>query len=101
MTSRVPTRTNRDDRYFTDTYQAMPLHGYTRMFERMLAHPNISVLLNTDYRDVREAIPHDHIVYTGPIDEYFGFRFGRLPVPLARLRARDARGRAVPGRRRS
>ena len=49
VTSRIPTRTNRDDRYFTDTYQAMPLHGYTRMFENMLDHPNIKVLLNCDY----------------------------------------------------
>ena len=49
VTSRVPTRTNRDDRYFTDTYQAMPLFGYTRMFERMLNHPNIKIMLNTDY----------------------------------------------------
>ena len=47
VTARIPTRTNRDDRYFTDTYQAMPLHGYTRMFERMLDHPNIKVMLNT------------------------------------------------------
>ena len=52
VTARVPTRTNRDDRYFTDTFQAMPLHGYTRMFERMLAHPNIKVMLNTDYREI-------------------------------------------------
>ena len=51
VTARVPVRTNRDDRYFTDTYQAMPLHGYTRMFERMLSHPNIKVMLNTDYRE--------------------------------------------------
>ena len=57
MTARVPVRTNRDDRYFTDTYQAMPLHGYTRMFERMLDHPNIKVLLNTDYREIRSADP--------------------------------------------
>ncbi len=52
VTARVPVRTNRDDRYFTDTYQAMPLHGYTRMFERMLAHPNIKIMLNTDYREI-------------------------------------------------
>ncbi len=79
VTSRVPTRTNRDDRYFTDSYQAMPLHGYTRMFERMLDHPNISVLLNTDYRDIRDVIPHDHLIFSGPVDEYFDFRFGKLP----------------------
>ena len=57
VTARVPVRTNRDDRYFTDTYQAMPLHGYTRMFERMLAHPNIKILLNTDYREIEGVDP--------------------------------------------
>ena len=74
VTARVPTRTNRDDRYFTDTYQAMPLHGYTRMFERMLAHPNIKVMLNTDYREIAEFLPWRHMVYTGPIDAFFGHR---------------------------
>jgi UDP-galactopyranose mutase len=76
--SRVPIRTNRDDRYFTDTYQAMPLHGYTRMFERMLDHPQISVMLQTDYREVREWLPFREMIYTGPIDEFFGFRYGKL-----------------------
>ena len=79
VTARVPTRTNRDDRYFTDTLQAMPLHGYTRMFERMLAHPNISVMLNTDYRDVVDVLPWKHMVYSGPVDEYFDCRHGKLP----------------------
>jgi UDP-galactopyranose mutase len=79
VTARIPTRTNRDDRYFTDTYQAMPRHGYTRMFERMLSHPNIKVLLNADYREVREVVPHRELVFTGPIDEFFDFRFGKLP----------------------
>ena len=79
VTSRVPTRTNTDDRYFTDKFQAMPLEGYTRMFERMLDHPNIDVLLGVDYCEARDAYPHDHLVFTGPIDEYFGYRFGKLP----------------------
>lgn len=79
VTSRVPTRTNRDDRYFTDTYQAMPLHGYTRMFERMLDHPNIKVLLNCDYREVVKDIPFREMIYTGPVDAYFDYRFGKLP----------------------
>ncbi|MCA1584447.1 MAG: UDP-galactopyranose mutase [Acidobacteria bacterium] len=79
VTARVPVRTNRDDRYFTDTYQAMPRRGYTRMFERMLSHPNIKVLLNASYREVQHIIPHDEVIYTGPIDEYFAYRFGRLP----------------------
>src|ERR1700742_2138575 len=71
VTARVPTRTNRDDRYFTDTHQAMPLHGYTRMFERMLAHPNIKVMLNTDYREIAEHLPWRQMIYTGPIDVFF------------------------------
>jgi UDP-galactopyranose mutase len=79
VTARVPTRTNRDDRYFTDTYQAMPLHGYTRMFERMLAHPNIKILLNTDYREIAELVPWREMIYTGPIDAYFDYVFGKLP----------------------
>ncbi|GAC1701902.1 MAG: hypothetical protein NVS9B4_06110 [Candidatus Acidiferrum sp.] len=69
--ARVPIRTNRDDRYFTDTYQAMPLHGYTRMFERMLDHPNIKILLNTDYREVLNDISFRDLIYTGPVDEFF------------------------------
>jgi UDP-galactopyranose mutase len=79
VTSRVPTRTNRDDRYFTDTYQAMPLHGYTRMFENMLNHPNIKIMLNTDYHEVVKFIPFKEMIFTGPVDEYFDFKFGKLP----------------------
>ena len=79
VTARVPTRTNRDDRYFTDSYQAMPKHGYTRMFEQMLDHPNIKVMLNVDYREVERIVPHRELVFTGPVDEYFDFRFGKLP----------------------
>jgi UDP-galactopyranose mutase len=79
VTSRIPVRTNRDARYFTDPYQVMPLNGYTRMFERMLDNRNLHVLLNTDYREVQDIIPHDALVYTGPIDEFFDHRFGVLP----------------------
>ena len=79
VTARVPIRTNRDDRYFADSYQAMPLHGYTRMFERMLDHPNIKIMLNTDYRDIERIIPYKEMIYTGPVDEYFDFRHGKLP----------------------
>jgi UDP-galactopyranose mutase len=79
VTARVPVRTNRDDRYFTDRYQSMPLHGFTRMFERMLDHPNVKVMLNTDYREIREFIPYRAMVYTGPIDEFFDNRYGKLP----------------------
>ena len=79
VTSRIPTRTNRDDRYFTDTYQAMPRHGYTRMFENMLDHPNIKVLLNCDYREVEQDIPYREMIYTGPVDAFFDYRYGKLP----------------------
>lgn len=79
VTARVPVRTNRDDRYFTDTYQAMPKHGYTRMFENMLDHANIKIMLNTDYREVERVIPFREMIYTGPVDEFFDLRFGKLP----------------------
>lgn len=79
VTSRVPVRTNRDDRYFSDTYQAMPLRGYTAMFEKMLDHPNIKIMLNTDYHEIMDIIPFKEMIYTGPVDEYFDFRYGKLP----------------------
>jgi UDP-galactopyranose mutase len=79
VTARVPVRTNRDDRYFTDSYQAMPLHGYTAMFERVLDHPNIKVMLNTDYREIQGQIPYGAMIYTGAIDEFFDFCYGKLP----------------------
>jgi UDP-galactopyranose mutase len=79
VTARVPTRTNRDDRYFTDTYQAMPLHGFTHMFENMLDHPHIKILLNCDYREIEKEIPHREMIYTGPVDAFFGYCYGKLP----------------------
>jgi UDP-galactopyranose mutase len=85
VTSRVPTRTNEDDRYFTDTFQIMPLHGYTQMFERMLDHPRIDLLLSTDFKHVRDAVKYRHVIYCGPIDEYFDFQLGRLPYRSLRF----------------
>lgn len=79
VTSRVPTRTSDDDRYFTDSFQAMPLDGYTRMFERMLDHPRIDLALGQDFHDLPAADRGPLTVYTGPIDAYFGHRFGPLP----------------------
>jgi UDP-galactopyranose mutase len=79
VTARVPVRTNRDDRYFTDRYQAMPLRGYTRMFERMLDHPNIKLMLNTDYHEIIGELPYRDMVFTGPVDEYFDHCYGKLP----------------------
>ncbi len=63
VTARVPTRTNRDNRYFTDTYQAMPFHGYTRMFENMLNHPNIKIMVNTEYQDIIDYVSFKELIY--------------------------------------
>src|SRR5690606_30654032 len=86
VAARIPTRTNSDDRYFTDTYQAMPLHGYTAMFENMLNHPNIQVRLSSEFKEVLdENFEFDHIVYTGPIDAFYDFKFGHLPYRSLRF----------------
>ncbi len=85
VTSRVPTRTSDDDRYFADQFQQMPLHGYTRMFERMLDHPGITVALGTDFEDVDPAC-YDQLIFTGPIDEFFGHRYGKLPYRSLQFR---------------
>jgi UDP-galactopyranose mutase len=79
VTARVPTRTNRDDRYFTDQFQAMPRQGYTRMFENMLDSPNIKVMLNCDYREIEDEIKYGEMIYTGPVDSFFDYRYGELP----------------------
>ena len=85
VTSRIPVRVNRDDRYFGDEYQIMPLGGYTKMFESMLDHPNITVALGVDFHDVRNRVRAAHVVYTGPIDAYYEYRFGRLPYRSLRF----------------
>ena len=82
---RIPIRTNRDDRYLSDEFQALPRDGYTRLFERMLAHPLIEVRLKTDYREARAQVSCDHLVYTGPIDEYFDHCLGPLPYRSLRF----------------
>jgi UDP-galactopyranose mutase len=79
VTARVPTRLNTDDRYFTDRFQWMPADGYTRMFEAMLDHPNITVETGVDFKELMDSDIYSELIFTGPIDEYFGFRFGRLP----------------------
>ncbi|HEX3683127.1 MAG TPA: UDP-galactopyranose mutase [Bryobacteraceae bacterium] len=79
VTARIPVRTNRDDRYFTDHYQAMPKHGYTRMFENMLDHPNITLQVGCDFREIAKDVKFREIIYSGPVDEFFDFRFGKLP----------------------
>jgi UDP-galactopyranose mutase len=79
VAARIPTRNNRDNRYFTDTYQAMPSGGYTKLFENLLAHPNISVITNTDYKNIVDVIPFKEMIYTGPIDYFFDYCYGKLP----------------------
>jgi UDP-galactopyranose mutase len=79
VTSRVPTRTNTDDRYFSDSFQNMPLHGYSRMFENMLDHRDIKIMLKVDFREIEHEVRYGRLIYTGPIDEFFDYRFGRLP----------------------
>jgi UDP-galactopyranose mutase len=79
VAARVPARTNHDSRYFTDEYQAMPLHGYTQMFETMLDHKRITIALNVDYRDLLSEVRCKEVIYTGPIDMFFDYRFGQLP----------------------
>lgn len=83
---RVRARADRDPRYFSDEYQAMPVRGFTHLFENMLDHRNISILLRTDYRDVVGEVPFREMIYTGPIDEFFGYRFGKLPYRSLELR---------------
>ncbi|HMG06609.1 MAG TPA: UDP-galactopyranose mutase [Chthoniobacterales bacterium] len=86
VAARIPVRTNRDDRYFSDQFQAMPRRGYTRLFENLLDHPNISILLNTDYREIADEIPYRSMIYSGPVDEFFDFRFGKLPYRSLKFR---------------
>lgn len=85
VTARVPTRTDRDDRYFGDSFQNMPAGGYTRMFQRMLDNPNINIMLQTDYTNIKASIPFRRMIYTGPVDEYFDWSLGRLPYRSLRF----------------
>jgi len=85
VTARVPVRTNRDDRYFTDRFQFMPVQGYTRMFARMLAHPRITVRLGLEFAAAAQAVRYGRLVFTGPIDGFFGYRYGRLPYRSLRF----------------
>ena len=85
VAARVPARTDRDDRYFTDEFQAMPLDGYTRMFEKMLDHPNIVVALGSDFVDLVREVRFREMIYTGPVDAFFDYRYGKLPYRSIRF----------------
>lgn len=76
---RIPIRTNDDCRYFTDNFQFMPSDGYSAMFHNMLNHPNIEIVLNTDYKKIIDNVKFDKMIYTGPIDYFFDYEFGGLP----------------------
>ena len=82
---RIPIRTNRDDRYLSDKFQALPKDGYTAMFKKILDHPNITVQLSADFRETQKKVKYEHLIYTGPIDEYFGHCFGPLPYRSLRF----------------
>lgn len=79
VTGSVPVYISRDDRYFQEKYQAIPRLGYTKMFENMLNHPNIEVKLNTDFADIKKDISYERLIYTGPIEEFFDYKYGKLP----------------------
>jgi UDP-galactopyranose mutase len=82
---RIPVRTNTDNRYFTDKYQYMPKDGYTKMFEKILEHKNINIMLNTDYKTIVDEIKFEKMIYTGPIDYFFDYKFGKLPYRSLRF----------------
>jgi UDP-galactopyranose mutase len=94
VAARIPTRTDTDDRYFTDEFQKMPADGYTAMFDRMLDHPEIKVELETDFFEIRDEVDAGHIVFTGPVDQYFGRCFGELPYRSLEF---ELRTQATPG----
>lgn len=79
VSSRVPIYISRDERYFQDKYQAIPMHGYTSMVKNILNHPLIDIKLNTNFADVKDTIKYDRLFFTGPIDEFFDYEFGELP----------------------
>jgi len=79
VTARVPVHISRDNRYFQDTYQAIPIPSYESLFKRMLNHPNIKILLNTDYREIIDDVKFNRMIYTGPIDAFFDYKHGELP----------------------
>ncbi len=76
--SRIPIRSNRDTRYFSDKYQGMPKYGYTKMCENMIQNKNIKLLLNTDYKEVINDIEYEKLIYTGPTDYFYDYKYGKL-----------------------
>ena len=85
VAARIPTRTNHDDRYFTDTFQAIPREGYTALFAKLLDQPGIRVELGVDFLEMRNRVRATHIVYTGPLDAYYAQCYGPLPYRSLRF----------------
>lgn len=79
VSARVPIYISKDDRYFQDTYQAIPKEGYTKMVENILNHPLIELRLNVDFKEVKKELDYERLFYTGAIDEFFDYKFGKLP----------------------
>jgi len=86
VTARVPVVISRDDRYFQDRYQGIPKDGYTKMFKRMLQSKNIEIQLNTDYKNIKDRLRYDLMFYTGPIDEFFDYKFGKLEYRCLKIK---------------
>lgn len=108
VTGRVPVSVSYDDRYFTDSFQNMPKEGYTKLFEKMMDHPNIEVILDTDalehmYVDkeqkciyVEDKIYSGIVIYTGILDELFGYCYGELPYRSLDFELKDVEGEFQP-----
>lgn len=86
--SRIPVYLSRDDRYFQERNQGIPLEGYTRLIENMVRHPKIECRLNTDFYTIRDSITYDRLFFTGPIDRFFDMKFGSLPYRSLRFQYR-------------
>lgn len=85
VVARIPVHLDDDDRYFRDKYQGVPRDGYQVLFENLLSHPNITILTGADYRDVVNDIAFDRMIYTGAIDEYFDYLYGKLSYRSVRF----------------
>ena len=85
ITGRVPVHISRDDRYFQDVYQALPKVGYTALVQSLLSHDNIDIETNASFSDAQSSVSFDHLIYTGPIDEYFDYTHGELPYRSLRF----------------
>lgn len=82
---RIPIRTNRDDSYLKESFQALPSDGYAAMFRRMTSSPLIRILTSTSFEEVKKHVTWDHLIYTGPLDAYFNYSLGRLPYRSLRF----------------